>query len=93
MYFLGREVRRMQKDIEQVVFLCPKCQKTFEFDRIGEHQIVQCPICNIHLVSVTKKGALTLQFFEQYELGCLNNSKMQWLRQKIRGFPGDLYQL
>jgi Zn finger protein HypA/HybF involved in hydrogenase expression len=48
-----------------VLFNCPQCSADFEFDAVGEYELVPCPVCGSHLVTVKKGGKLMLEAFEQ----------------------------
>ena len=45
-------------------FTCPRCKETFEFDAVGEYQLVPCPICGIDLMTIRKGQALLLDYFD-----------------------------
>jgi Zn finger protein HypA/HybF involved in hydrogenase expression len=47
-----------------IIFLCPECLKDFEFDLVGEHQLVACPLCGIEFITVKKGQTLLLESFE-----------------------------
>jgi Zn finger protein HypA/HybF involved in hydrogenase expression len=49
---------------ETIIFLCPGCMKRFEFDLVGEHQLVSCPLCGIEFITVQKGATLLLESFE-----------------------------
>jgi hypothetical protein len=58
----------MQKLENQIEFTCPMCQKRFEYDQtydqIGEYQLINCPECLAHLLTVKKSGQIELEYFE-----------------------------
>lgn len=62
MQYMGN--RKMLKNNRSVVFTCPKCRETFEFDQVDEYQYVPCPICGIELMTIRKNQALLLEPFE-----------------------------
>lgn len=45
-------------------FKCPACKIAFEFDWIGENELVSCPICGNDFVTVRKGNGLILEPFE-----------------------------
>ena len=45
-------------------FKCPECGNTFEFDAVGEHEIISCPICGTECKTVRKGESLVLEGFE-----------------------------
>jgi Zn finger protein HypA/HybF involved in hydrogenase expression len=47
-----------------LTFTCPGCKEKFEFDRVGEYQLVPCPVCGIDLITIKKERKLQLQPFE-----------------------------
>ncbi|HSV48697.1 MAG TPA: hypothetical protein VLH35_00145 [Candidatus Acidoferrales bacterium] len=53
----------MQK-LAEIKFICPLCQRSFEYDEVGEHQLVKCPACRGNLVTVNKGKGLELEYFE-----------------------------
>jgi Zn finger protein HypA/HybF involved in hydrogenase expression len=54
----------MKKPLHAIVFKCPTCHETFEFDAVGEHEYVACPLCGMDYVTVKKGGKLKLEPFE-----------------------------
>lgn len=50
--------------ISSIVFICPGCEQTFEFDPIGEYELVSCPMCQNEFITVRKNHALLLEPFE-----------------------------
>jgi Zn finger protein HypA/HybF involved in hydrogenase expression len=65
-----REREKMEYIEQPIMFTCPDCKKSFEFDPVGEYQLVSCPICGIEYITVKEKQTLILQYFEQVEVGC-----------------------
>jgi len=57
-------VKEMEKINNSITFLCPSCKETFEFDPIGENQLVPCPICGCDFISIRKGQTLLLEEFE-----------------------------
>jgi Zn finger protein HypA/HybF involved in hydrogenase expression len=47
-----------------IAFACPRCKQTFEFDIVGEYELVPCPICGTEFMTVWKGQKLLLQGFE-----------------------------
>ena len=47
-----------------IVFICPDCRETFEFDPVGEYQLVSCPICGVEFMTVCRGQRLLLEPFE-----------------------------
>ncbi len=47
-----------------MTFTCPGCKESFEFDSIGEYELVPCPVCGIDFMTVRKNQALMLEAFE-----------------------------
>lgn len=58
------EEKQMEKTNDPLTFLCPSCRGNFEFDFIGEYQLVPCPICGIELMTIRKGQKMLLQTFE-----------------------------
>jgi len=54
----------MQKLSEIIKFTCPLCQRNFEYDEVGEYQLVKCPACRANLVTVNKGQGIELEYFE-----------------------------
>jgi Zn finger protein HypA/HybF involved in hydrogenase expression len=54
----------MKKISESIIFLCPGCKETFEFDPIGEHEFVPCPMCGTEFMTVKKGQTMQLELFE-----------------------------
>jgi Zn finger protein HypA/HybF involved in hydrogenase expression len=57
----------MEKMNTSITFTCPGCKETFEFDPVGEYQLVPCPICGIDLITIRKGQTLLLESFEFYQ--------------------------
>ena len=51
--------------VASILFPCPQCNVNFEFDAIGEHEFVPCPLCGTHFVTVKKGSKMMLETFEQ----------------------------
>lgn len=47
-----------------VLFRCPECKKFFEFDLVGEYELVSCPICGDDFQTIKKEGTLRLEPFK-----------------------------
>jgi Zn finger protein HypA/HybF involved in hydrogenase expression len=47
-----------------LAFACPRCKQTFEFDLVGEYELVPCPVCGTEFMTVRKGQKLLLQGFE-----------------------------
>lgn len=54
----------MKKIAASILFHCPQCNVNFEFDHVGEHEFVPCPICGTDFFTVKKGNKLTLALFE-----------------------------
>jgi Zn finger protein HypA/HybF involved in hydrogenase expression len=54
----------MEISNESIIFSCPGCMKSFEFDLVGEHQLVSCPLCGNEYITVQKGQTLLLESFE-----------------------------
>jgi DNA-directed RNA polymerase subunit RPC12/RpoP len=50
--------------MSSILFKCPECKKIFEFDLIGEYELVSCPICGNDFQTIKKEGTLRLEPFE-----------------------------
>lgn len=48
-----------------MLFTCPQCNSNFEFDAIGEYELVACPVCGTPCVTVKAENKQVLQHFEQ----------------------------
>jgi hypothetical protein len=46
-----------------VTFTCPGCLENFTFDDVGEYELVSCPICRTHFMTVRKDNTLLLEPF------------------------------
>jgi Zn finger protein HypA/HybF involved in hydrogenase expression len=51
----------MKKSAVSILFRCPQCRESFEFDMVGENEFVPCPICGTNCVTVKKGRKLLLQ--------------------------------
>ena len=58
----------MKKQSATILFHCPQCNANFEFDAIGEHEFVPCPVCGNNNVTVKKGSRLMLEDFCQCEV-------------------------
>ncbi len=54
----------MQKIGEPITFSCPCCKETFEFDPVGEHELVMCPVCGTEFMTTKKGEKIQLEYFE-----------------------------
>ena len=43
---------------------CPACRTNFEFDAVGEHEYVHCPVCGSDYVTKKMGSKLMLEAFE-----------------------------
>ena len=57
------EREKMEYVEQTIMFTCPDCKGSFEFDRVGEHQLVSCPICGIDFITIRKGQTLLLENF------------------------------
>jgi len=48
-----------------VQFTCPQCSANFEFDTVGEYELVPCPACGSDFVTVKNGCRLMLEVLEQ----------------------------
>jgi lysine biosynthesis protein LysW len=48
-----------------VRFTCPQCGVNFEFDAVGEHELVPCPVCGSDFITIKKDCKLMLEAMEQ----------------------------
>ncbi len=55
----------MKTQLHAIVFQCPTCLENFEFDAVGEHEYVACPVCGMDYVTAKRGGKLRLEPFEQ----------------------------
>jgi Zn finger protein HypA/HybF involved in hydrogenase expression len=46
-----------------IIFTCPGCKETFEFDAVGAYELVPCPICGTDFMTVRKGRKLQLEAF------------------------------
>ncbi len=56
----------MEKMNTPITFTCPGCKENFDFDPVGEYQLVPCPICGIDLMTIRKGQTLLLETFKFY---------------------------
>ena len=54
----------MEKTSNSLTFRCPACRDTFEFDEVGEYELVPCPVCGVDFMTVRKGQALQLESLE-----------------------------
>ena len=54
----------MEKIYNSIIFLRPSCKDNFEFDSIGEYQLVPCPICGVDFITIRKAQKLILESYE-----------------------------
>ena len=47
-----------------VLFRCPQYKKFFEFDLVGEYELVSCQICGDDFQTIKKEGTLRLEPFK-----------------------------
>lgn len=64
----------MEISNETIIFLCPGCMKSFEFDLVGEYQLVSCPLCGTEFITVQKGQTL---FLESFDFSQNENSTVQ----------------
>ena len=69
---------KMEKMVKVITFLCPSCTDTFEFDDVGEYQLVPCPICGSQWMTIRKDQILVLESFDFSQK--TNNSTKQSAR-------------
>ena len=55
----------MQKIMTSMTFICPQCNKKFEFDAVRENEFVLCPICGTNFFIAKKCKKLILESFEK----------------------------
>lgn len=53
------------ENLASILFRCPQCRESFEFDQVGEYEFVPCPICGTNCITVKKGNKLTLQTFSE----------------------------
>lgn len=58
----------MNRMIASIVFVCPGCHETFEFDSVGEYEFVACPVCGTDYVTIKKGSKLVLENFDQAQM-------------------------
>ena len=54
----------MQTRNSSINFACQRCKESFEFDPVGEYQLVPCPIYGIDLMTIRKGQTVLLETFE-----------------------------
>jgi Zn finger protein HypA/HybF involved in hydrogenase expression len=54
----------MKKLNAPITFTCPRCKEIFEFDCVGEYELVLCPVCGTNFMTVRKSQTLLLESFE-----------------------------
>jgi Zn finger protein HypA/HybF involved in hydrogenase expression len=54
----------MERMEATIAFKCPTCKAVFEFDPIGENELVSCPICGNDFRTVKNEEALRLEPLE-----------------------------
>lgn len=54
----------MQKIETTITFTCPECRETFEFDMVGEYQLVPCPFCGTNCITVKRGESMLLKCFD-----------------------------
>jgi Zn finger protein HypA/HybF involved in hydrogenase expression len=52
------------KKLSTIKFTCSGCHARFEFDSVGEHEFVQCPMCGTDHITAKKGNKLTLETFD-----------------------------
>ncbi len=57
----------MKRLLQSILFNCPTCHTDFEFDAVGEHEYVHCPVCGADHVTAKRGSRLMLEPFEQTE--------------------------
>lgn len=57
-------MKQIKKADASITFTCPTCKSTFEFDYVGEYELVHCPICGMEFMTTQKGKALQLELFE-----------------------------
>ncbi|MCL2476123.1 hypothetical protein [Candidatus Bathycorpusculum sp.] len=48
-----------------VQFTCPQCSANFEFDTVGEFELVPCPVCGSNFVTIKNGYKMRLEALEQ----------------------------
>jgi Zn finger protein HypA/HybF involved in hydrogenase expression len=51
----------MKKTSNSLTFRCPACEETFEFDDVGEFELVPCPVCGVDFMTIRKGKTLQLE--------------------------------
>ncbi len=51
--------------VASILFHCPQCNEGFEFDAVGENELVPCPVCGTEHVTIKKGHKLMLEALEQ----------------------------
>lgn len=46
-----------------LIFTCPGCKESFEFDDVGEYEFVPCPVCGANNMTVKTGQTIMLQAF------------------------------
>jgi Zn finger protein HypA/HybF involved in hydrogenase expression len=52
---------KKQYTTASILFTCPQCNANFEFDAVGEYELVACPVCGTRHVTVKVGSKLMLQ--------------------------------
>jgi Zn finger protein HypA/HybF involved in hydrogenase expression len=55
-----------------IVFNCPACKCTFEFDPVGENELVSCPICGNDFRTVKNGQTLKLDYLNLGKAVCFD---------------------
>jgi Zn finger protein HypA/HybF involved in hydrogenase expression len=55
----------MQNTSASILFRCPECHESFEFDPVEENEFIACPVCGTNCVTVKKGSKVALQAIEQ----------------------------
>ncbi|MCW4017513.1 MAG: hypothetical protein NWF00_02330 [Candidatus Bathyarchaeota archaeon] len=53
-----------------IEFKCPACKSTFEFDPVGENELVACPVCGNDFRTVKNGQTLKLDYLNLENAGC-----------------------
>jgi Zn finger protein HypA/HybF involved in hydrogenase expression len=64
-----------------IAFKCPACKSDFEFDPIGENELVSCPICGNDFKTVKKGKHLSLEYLN-FETASKGNLKIPFFLLK-----------
>lgn len=51
--------------LASMLFICSQCNANFEFDAVGEYELVACPVCGTRHVTVKEGSKVMLQAVEQ----------------------------